>query len=451
MNIVLLSGGSGKRLWPLSNGSRSKQFLKLIKNAEGRYESMVQRVYRQIGEAGIQANIVVATGASQVDSIRSQLGSAVDIVVEPERRDTFPAIALASAFLAFQKKVRPEEPVLVLPVDPYAEPEYFQTLAKMERAVQNDAADIVLMGVKPSYPSSKYGYMLTKEHAAGDGIHFVTKFIEKPDEDTAQTLIEQGGVWNAGVFAFRLQYMLELIQKTVPFLSYETVLSQYSAFKKTSFDYEVVEKARSVAMIPYTKTWKDLGTWNTLTEELQEPIIGSAVVGEGTAGTHVINELSIPVVVLGAQNMVVAASPDGILICDKQKSSYLKPYVENLENRPMYEEKSWGSYKVLDYDQYEDGARSLTKHLTIRAGKVISYQRHNVRDEILTIVSGSGDVMIDGHTRNVHRGDVVYILKGQKHAFRAVTEVQMIEIQIGLELMEDDVEECDASADREAI
>ncbi len=157
MNIVLLSGGSGKRLWPLSNDSRSKQFLKLLKNEEGQYESMVQRVYGQIRKAGIDAHIVVATGASQVDSIRSQLGKNVDVVVEPERRDTFPAIALASVYLALEKGMDENEVVLVLPVDPYADIEYFHAMIEMEKAVQAGIADMVLMGIRPTYPSEKYG------------------------------------------------------------------------------------------------------------------------------------------------------------------------------------------------------------------------------------------------------------------------------------------------------
>ena len=156
--------------------------------------------------------------------------------------------------------------------------------------------------------------------------------------------------------------------------------------------------------------------------------------------THVINELSIPVLVLGAKDMVVAASPDGILVSDKHKSSFIKPYVQEMNIRPMYEERRWGEYKVLDYNQYDDETKSLTKHLMIRAGKSISYQKHYHRDEIWTIVDGVGELLIDGHVRNVRRGDVAYIVKGQLHAMRAVSDLQFIEVQIGAELSEDDIE-----------
>lgn len=175
-----------------------------------------------------------------------------------------------------------------------------------------------------------------------------------------------------------------------------------------------------------------------MTEEMEEECIGLVTMGEDTVHTNVINELAIPIVVLGAKDMIVAASPDGILVADKQKSSYLKSYVNGINERPMFEERRWGNYKVLDYIQYEDGTKSLTKHLTIKAGESISYQRHHVRDEIWTIVDGTGDLLIDGHIRNVRRGDVAYITKGQKHAMEAHEgcDLHFIEVQIGTELAE---------------
>jgi mannose-1-phosphate guanylyltransferase len=449
MNIILLSGGSGKRLWPLSNDTRSKQFLKLLKNDEGEFESMVQRVYRQVKKAGIEANIVVATGASQVDSIKSQLGNNVDIVLEPERRDTFPAIALSSAYLALEKKVDLNEVVLVLPVDPYADIEYFYMLIEMEKAVKRRVAEMILMGIKPTYPSEKYGYIMpVQEDGAYFGIHQVARFTEKPTKDVAEQLIDEGAYWNGGVFAFKLGFLMGIVNKYMDtadiedFSSFEEIRRHYGAFKKISFDYEVVEKAPSIAMIPYEGGWKDLGTWNTLTEEMDEESIGLVTVGEDTVNTNVINELSIPIVVLGAKDMIVAASPDGILVSDKQSSSYLKPYVDGINERPMYEERRWGNYKVLDYIQYEDGTKSLTKHLTIKAGESISYQVHQMRDEIWNIVDGTGDLLIDGHIRNVRRGDVAYIMKGQKHAMHAHggSDLHFIEVQIGTELAETDIE-----------
>ncbi len=434
MNIVLLSGGSGKRLWPLSNEVRSKQFLKLLCDKEGKHESMVQRVYRQITDAGIHARIVVATSASQVEAIRGQLPKDVDIVVEPERRNTFPAIVLAASYLASRKKIDLEETVIVLPVDPYVDVAYFECFRKMDEEVQKGTADMVLMGITPSYPSEKYGYILQGEQGV------VTGFKEKPDEETAARLIQEGALWNAGVFAFRLNYLMEIADQYIQNRDFDDITKHYGDLKKDSFDYEVVEKTKSLAVVPYSGEWKDIGTWNTLTEEMEEESVGYAVTGEDCVNTHVINELSIPVVALGTKNIVVAASPDGILVSDKHKSSYIKPYVENITGRPMYEERRWGEYKVYDYIQYKDGTKSLTKHITVHAGMAQDYQLHHYKDEVITVVNGSGEFVIDGCLMKLSYGDTICIRRGQKHTMRAIEDLQMICVQIGEEISEEDVE-----------
>lgn len=437
MNVILLSGGSGKRLWPLSNNARSKQFLKLFTNANGEKESMVQRVYRQLRQLGPDVHVTIATSVTQVDSIRSQLGAEVDLVTEPERRDTYPAILLAASYLYDQKKCGVDEPVIVMPVDPYTVQAYFETIRKMEQAVREDAADIVLMGMRPTYPSEKYGYILPNANRAGE-CYSVERFAEKPKSAEAERLIARGALWNGGVFAFRLKYLLDRIWTLYGEISYSALRDRYCELKKISFDYEVVEKSDSVAVIPFDGPWKDLGTWNTLSEEI-DASIGFAVSGEGTKNTQIINELDIPLVALGAEDMVIVASSDGILVAGKDASSYMKPYVDALEQRPMFEERRWGSYKVIDFITYQDGRKSLTKHLTVKAEKRLSYQSHEKRDEIWTIVDGEGVLLLDGHTRNVSRGDVVYITAGKKHALAAVTDLHMIEVQIGAELNEEDI------------
>ena len=436
MNIIMLSGGSGKRLWPLSNEVRSKQFLKLFDDDAGGYVSMVQRVYSQIQEADIDANIVVATGASQVDSIKSQLGDKVEIVLEPERRDTFPAIVLASLYMAFEKKLSLDEVITVLPVDPCAQTEYFLTLKSMEAAVKNGAADIVLMGIKPTYPSEKFGYIVSHGESSPKQVSY---FVEKPDASAAAKLISDGAVWNGGVFSFKLGYILKIAEKYINAQSFEDARAKYSSLKKTSFDYEVVEKADSLAMVQYNGYWKDLGTWNTITEEMDSNVMGNAIMDDTCENTHIVNELDIPVVAMGLKDIVVAASPDGILVTDKHQSSYLKPIVDKLEQRPMYEERRWGEYKVLDYNTYQDNAKSLTKHMFMKEGQKISYQSHTMRDEIWTFVDGHGYLLIDGHVQNIRRGDVAYITRGQKHAVKAISDLHFIEVQIGEDLVENDI------------
>ncbi|MCQ2183378.1 MAG: cupin domain-containing protein [Bacteroidales bacterium] len=437
MQIVLLSGGSGKRLWPLSNEARSKQFLPLLEKKDGSMESMLQRVVRQIVETGLNAEITLATNASQKDIIVNQLGEGVDMVLEPERRDTFPAIALACSYLSLAKKCGDDEVVVMMPCDPYTEEGYFRTLGKMADAVRDDAAELVLMGVKPTYPSSKYGYVVPA--ASGMPVLPVKRFTEKPDVTTAEKLLKEGAFWNGGVFAFRLGYMMNIVRKYMVSSDFDDTRKRYSELPKISFDYEVAEKAASVAVVPFDGEWKDLGTWNTLTDELSHNTIGNAHLGPKCENTHAINELSMPVFVEGVKDCVVAASPDGILVCAKKETENIKKYVDGLSERPMYEERRWGTYRVVDSTVYSDGYRSLTKSITLKAGKNISYQLHNCRDEVWTFVDGEGLLMVDDEVTKVSRGCVAHIPRGHKHAVKALSDLTFIEVQSGEKLVEEDI------------
>ena len=441
MQLVLLSGGSGKRLWPLSNNARSKQFLPLLEKEDGTMESMVQRVVRQVREANLTDDITLATNASQLDIIINQLGDSVSVVTEPERRDTFPAIALASGYLKLKKGCPDDEVVVIMPCDPFTESGYFETIGRMVRCVEADVAELVLMGITPTYPSEKYGYVVpVTDHLMAEGSMAVSKFTEKPNVERAKELLGMGALWNGGVFAFRLGYMMEIAQRYVKADSFEEMRSRYSEFPKISFDYEVAEKADSVAVLPYSGQWKDLGTWNTLTDELHHHIIGNAVMGPRCTNTHVINELQYPIYVDGMEDTVIAASPDGIIVCRKKYTEDIKKAVDHLTPRPMYEERRWGSYRVIDDTTYADGRHSLTKSLTINAGKNISYQVHRHRSEAWTIVEGEGIFVLDGVERKVGPGETVVIPVNHYHALKALTTLTFIEVQTGNPLVEEDIE-----------
>ena len=438
MQLILLSGGSGKRLWPLSNDARSKQFLPLLASPDGGMESMIQRVVRQIREAQLTNNITFATNAVQRDSIINQLGEDVSVVTEPERRDTFPAIALAASYLAKEKKCDSNEIVVVMPCDVYTESRYFTTIGKMVETVKNNVADLVLMGIAPTYPSEKFGYVVPKE--AEEDVKMVERFTEKPNEEKAKQLLEKGAYWNGGVFAFRLGYMMNIVDQYIKADTFQETHERYTEFPKISFDYEVAEKAESVAVVPFAGEWKDLGTWNALCEELPSTHIGNVMMGENNETTHAVNELGIPVFCNGLKDVIVAASPDGIMICDKQDSEKIKDYANKLITRPMYEERRWGTYRVLDNAKYEDGTRSLTKTIHLNAGKHISYQLHHHRSETWTCVDGEGIFVLDGERKLVKRGDVMNIPLGHHHAIKAVTDLTFIEVQIGNPLVEEDIE-----------
>lgn len=429
-------------MWPLSNGTQAKQFLRLLKSPDGAKESMVQRVVRQIKEAGLLESITVATSAAQADMIANQLSDyAVDIVTEPARRDTFPAIALAAAYLQKEKHCHADETVVVMPCDPYTESGYFSTIAKMVEAVEASAADLVLMGITPTNPSSKFGYIVPTPADATKPIRQVSRFVEKPQRALAEQLLHEGALWNGGVFAFRLGYITAILDKYVSAPTFAEVRARYQEFPKISFDYEVAERAQSVAVIPFTGQWKDLGTWNALTEELPSQAIGNVVLDPEARNTHVVNELNLPLICIGTTDLVVATSNDGILVADKAHSEDLKAHLAKLgtDSRPMYEERRWGEYKVIDHIEFPDGQKVLTKQLCIKAGKNISYQVHHQREEVWTIINGTGRVVIGGEERNVKPGDVVHIRREQFHAIRAITDLYIIEVQSGDRLTEDDI------------
>lgn len=439
MKLVLLSGGSGTRLWPLSNDARSKQFLKVLESKDKKLESMVQRVWGQLGAVGLADSAVIATSKSQVDMIHSQLGYQVPLIIEPTRRDTFPAIALAASFLYSVEKADLDEVVAVLPVDPYVEDRFFDRVKDLGAALQESEADLALMGVEPTFPSSKYGYIVPDSDHAEMDYRSVSRFTEKPAEEAAAVLIEQGALWNSGVFAFKLGHLISILEeKNLP-VEYDLLLEQYSSLPKISFDYEVVEKTDNIVMIPYDGYWKDLGTWNTLTEEMAAEQIGKGVVCSESVNTHLINELDIPVTVLGVRNVVVAVSPDGILVADKEKSPKIKELVSGFDNRPMYEERRWGWYRVLDHVKFDDGQEVLTKRIGVTAGKNLSYQKHSFRNEVWTVIKGEGEFVLNDEIRSVKAGDVLQITIGDKHGIKALTDLEFIEVQTGTDLVEEDI------------
>ncbi len=426
MNIVLLSGGSGKRLWPLSNDVRSKQFIKIFKGENGEYESMVQRVYRQICTVDQGASVTIATSKTQVSAIHNQLGENVGVCVEPCRRDTFPAIALATAYLHDVKHVPAEEAVVVCPVDPFVEQDYFEALKKLSDLAQAGEANLTLMGIEPTYPSEKYGYIIPADKEA---VSQVKTFKEKPDVKTAEQYISQRALWNGGVFAYRLGYVLEKAHELIDFEDYDDLYGKYETLEKISFDYAVVEKEPKIAVMRFAGQWKDLGTWNTLTEAMEESCVGDAILNETCENVHVINELAVPVLCMGLKDVIVSASGEGILVSDKEQSSYIKPFVDKIDQQIMFAEKSWGDFRVLDVQP-----ESMTVKVTLHPGHRMNYHSHAHRDEVWTIVSGTGRTVVDGMEQPVHPGDVVTMEAGCRHTIIADTELTVIEVQLGKEI-----------------
>lgn len=429
MNIILLSGGSGKRLWPLSNDVRSKQFIKLLKNGDT-YESMLQRVYRQITTVDANAKITIATSKSQASIIKNQLGEKVSICVEPCRRDTFPAIILAAAYLHDKLNVEMDEPVIVCPVDPYVDDTYYEAIKTLQKLTKQGNASLTLMGIEPTYPSEKYGYIIPEND---ENVSKVIAFKEKPDTETAKKYLAENALWNAGIFAFKLSYLLEKAHSMIDFDNYQDLFDKYDTLNKISFDYAVVEKEPSIQVLRYSGDWKDVGTWSTMSEVMPDKANGNVVLDELSENTNVINELNIPVLCMGCKNMIVAISSDGILIADKERSEHMKTYVEKIAVNTMYAEKSWGSFRVIDI---QPGA--MTVKISMNANEKMSYHMHNLRKEIWTVISGKGEAILDGIGHMLSPGDVIPIAAGCKHTIKAITNLSLLELQMGDEIVTTD-------------
>lgn len=426
MNIILLSGGSGKRLWPLSNDVRSKQFIKLFKDENGNYESMVQRVYRQITTVAPEAKITIATSKSQASAIKNQLEEKASICVEPCRRDTFPAIALAAAYLHDELGVSMDEAVVVCPVDPYVDNSYYEAVKTLQELAEAGTTNLTLMGIVPTVPSEKYGYIIPEN---GENVSSVKEFKEKPDKETAKKYIAQSALWNAGIFAFKLGYLIDKAHSMIEFDDYRDLYSKYDGLTKISFDYAVVEKEKSIQVLRYRGEWKDVGTWNMMAEVMSDQTKGRVVLDETCVNTNVVNELNVPILCMGCKDLVVAASGDGILISDKERSGKMKPYVEKIETEARYAEKSWGTYTVIDVQP-----GSMTVKLSMRAGEHLTYHMHNYREEVWTVVAGRGRAIVDGMEQILRTGDVVTIAAGCKHMVEAVEDLDIIEVQLGEEI-----------------
>ena len=426
MNIVLLSGGSGKRLWPLSNDVRSKQFIKIFKNDDGTYESMLQRMYRQFKKVDEDAVITIATSKAQVSAIRNQLGDEVGISVEPCRRDTFPAVALASAYLSDIEGVSPDETVVIVPVDPYVEEDYFKAVKELSEQADKGEANLVLMGVEPTSPSERYGYIIPET----DGpVSFAANFKEKPTKEQAQEYIAQGALWNGGVFAYKLKYMLDKAHELIDFTDYNDLFDKYETLTKISFDYAVVEKEDRIQVRRFSGKWKDLGTWNSLTAAMQDEVVGKGILNDDCSGVHIVNEMDVPVLAMGLHDVIISASPDGILVSDKEQSSLIKPFVDGIEQQIMFAEKSWGSYRVMDVE-----SESMTLKVTLKPGNSMNYHSHRNRDEVWVVLAGEGTTIVDGMEQIVTPGDVITMSAGCRHTVIAKTELKLIEVQLGREI-----------------
>ena len=403
MNLVLLSGGSGKRLWPLSGERCAKQFLKLLKNGDTD-ESMLQRVYRQIRAADPCGTVTIAASHEQADMIRQQLGNDVRICEEPCKRDTFPAIALAGLYLRDVCGLCDNEPVVVCPVDSLADDLYFRTLLRFSDLVANSNANLSLMGIEPDSPSNKFGYIIPVENSE---VSQVKSFREKPDQKTAEGYIACGALWNAGVFGFRVFYIVAKAKELTHCSCYNDLFNTYGQQKKVSFDYAVSEGEKSIQVLRYSGRWADLGTWNTLTEIMEDKVSGNVIIDDHCDGTRIINRQRIPLLCTGIKNAVIVASAEGILIAEKEASMDIKAYVDQLA-----ESKTCGEKETL--------LDSCGTSVVVRVDMGIGEHQLKGLGSIWTVVSGIGVV---GNEEKLTPGVVLHVTENE---LPIVAETEMV-------------------------
>lgn len=439
MRIVLLSGGSGKRLWPLSNEVRSKIFLKLLDKTDGGKESMLQRICRQLDEVGLLSSALIVTHESQVDITVHHVGSKIPIIAEPRKKGTFHAVALTAAYLHSRLHTDPAETVCFLPADGFVETDFFQRFLRFPDILQQSGAKLALLGTRPTFPSSQFGYIVPANTWEKQPEYYpVARFVEKPEVETARALMERKALWNCGIFAFPLSFLLSFLKKKGLPTVYEDWLDRYDTLSEASFDEEVVEKTRRAIVLPYDGRWSDLGTWEALSDQLGSPVTGSGSVSDESVNTHLVNELTLPIHVVDVPGIVVAASPDGILVASKENSSRIKNLLPKERQRPMVEERRWGSYRVLDQSGNGGTIDALTKKVELLPGQNLSYHQHRKRKEAWMILSGTGEAILDDRLFPVEPGDVISIPCDAKHGIKADGFLVLIEVQIGSELADDD-------------
>jgi len=423
MKMILLCGGGGKRLWPISNNVHSKQFAQLFDDGNGNYRSMLEHAISEIREIDPDVQVTIAAGRVQTEEVRSQLGFDVSLTEEPSRRNTFPAISLAASYLKDHDHVDPQEPIVIFSVDSYADRSFYESLFSLGEILDDGNTNLVLMGIEPTSPSDKYGYIIP---ASSDEVSAVRAFREKPDTETAKTYIEEHhALWNAGVFACRLEYLLRRADIVFGSSSYANLLQRYPELKQISFDYAVVEKEPNIAVKRYNGTWTDAGTWTGMCSLLKNKDIGQVVRDDQCEDTLIVNHLDFPILAMGVKNLVIAASRDGILVAEKDRIPDLKTVVDDVWLEPRVIGKRYGGKEVLHRSE-----SSETSLLTIRAGSSVTIKTDIGVRKTLTVLHGAGEKM--------KPGTIFTIQDGEKWQINADTDIQLIETMIEFEIEPED-------------
>ena len=454
---ILLAGGAGTRLWPVSRDALPKQFLPLVGERSTYQETLLRVKDPMFGPP------IVITGPNFHFFARRQaeeIGVDVTVVIEPMRRDSGPAIAAATE-VARQRD--PEAVVLALAADHIIlDVAEFRATCLAGRAAA-DAGRIVTFGIKPTEPKTSFGYILRGEPVGGTGVHAVKRFVEKPDAATAARYVLDGYLWNSGNFLFRADVLLAELTRLEPEMAEAVVAAvnnatddlgflrlQPEGFARSpskSIDYAVMEKTDRAAVVEGSFRWSDIGSWDALFDitptDKAGNIVHGPVVTMDVSGSVVHSDGRLTAVV-GVSDMVIVSTSDAVMVVPRARSQEVRELVAQLKADKRAEatdhkrvHRPWGYYESIDM-----GARFQVKRIVVNPGGILSLQNHRHRSEHWIVVHGTAEVTLNDTVREVHENESVYLPIGCVHrmANRGKIPLELIEVQTGSYLGEDDIE-----------
>lgn len=450
MKLIILAGGGGTRLFPLSRTCLPKQFLKL-----GNSDSLLTQTVKRFLPLLKPADIIVVTNKEYTHHVKTELATCgaggAHILLEPVARNTAPAIALATRFCQDKLGTSGEEVLFVTPADHIVHPvdSFIKNVRQaVEFAEQNQ---VVTFGIKPDKPETGYGYI-----QAGDSLgsgYKVESFQEKPDKDTAEQYLTAGNYyWNSGMFAFTAGCIMEEFRAHMPEIyqlasaPLAEVIDKFEAMPNISIDYAVAEKSDRVVMAPLTAYWNDIGSWDAIYDVLDKDHSGNALKGDclpiDCSNTLMLGRNRL-IAGIGLEDVLVVETDDVIVVAKRGESQKVKDVVNELkargrrevdEHTTMY--RPWGSYTVLN-----EGPGYKMKKIVVTPGERLSLQLHYHRSEHWIVIGGTAKVTIGDQDKMVHVNESVYIPPSTKHRLEnpGKLPLEIIEVQNGSYLEEDDI------------